>query len=78
MKGSDLKKEGNVVTITVLEGSWILFDRIALAGGKMSVADDIKDIFLREVSAADYEIVRGKERFQPLLVDVEHLSVPRS
>lgn len=74
VKGSDLKKEGNVVTITVLEGSWILFDRIALEGGKMSVADDIKDIFLREVSAADYEIVRGKERFQPLLVDVEHLS----
>lgn len=32
IKGSDLNKGGNTVTITVLEGSWIKFDCISLEG----------------------------------------------
>lgn len=65
-----LHKGGNEVVITVLEGSWILFDRIALLGpaGVRTVTTD--GAFVRNVAAADYQL--GKS--QPLIVDVEHLA----
>ena len=35
LKGNQLHKGGNTVTITILEGSWIIFDRIALTGNEL-------------------------------------------
>lgn len=65
-----LHKGANEVIITVLEGSWIMFDRIALTStkGNKVVAPD--KVYVRSIEAADYELGDG----QPLLVDVEHLS----
>lgn len=74
LKGNGLKKEGNVITISVLEGSWILFDRIALEGRKTKVENKIKEIFLRDAHPAGYELSQDGKRVQPLLVDIEHLS----
>ena len=68
--GNTLRKGGNEVVITVLEGSWILFDRIALLGPSGVRTTTPHEAFVRNVTAADYQI--GKS--QPLIVDVEHLT----
>lgn len=64
-----LKKGGNEITIAVLEGSWILFDHVALIGPKGVKVTESKDIYIRNIQAADYQLGNS----QPLLVDVEHL-----
>lgn len=75
----DLKKGGNCLTISVLEGSWIVFDQVYLeASTPIKLNTDFKQIFLRQVTAANYEIQQNGAKYQPLLVDVEHLSgVPK-
>ena len=65
---------GNEIQITTLKGSWLVFDQV-----KLDASPDLKLIkptnaFLRSVKAADYEIEKDGNYFQPLLVDVEHLS----
>src|SRR5690554_1534448 len=67
-----LKKGGNQVKITVLEGSWILFDYIALKGPSLNLTKP-EQLFVREVIPAEYELQLNNKRFQPLLVNVEHL-----
>lgn len=69
LKGSDLKKGGNCITITIIEGSWVLFDNIALEGPAFPRLIKASDVFVRNVSPADYQT----EGSQPLLVDIEHL-----
>lgn len=72
---SALRKNGNMVKLAVLEGSWILFDQV-----KLEVPDEVKlgknnsSVFVREVKTADYELSEEGKCFQPLLVDVEHLN----
>lgn len=75
LRASDLHRGGNEVTISVLEGSWVVFDRVTLEGGAgcRLIANDT-EAFLRGVSAADYALETADGVFQPLLVDVEHLS----
>lgn len=65
---------GNEIQITSLKGSWLVFDQV-----KLVASPDLKLIkptnaFLRSVRAADYEIKNEGKHYQPLLVDVEHLS----
>lgn len=74
ISGDVLKKGGNRVTITVLEGSWILFDDIRLEGDEKVRVSAPNELFVRGVSAAQYELTDGKKRIQPLIVDTEHLS----
>lgn len=72
---SDLKKGGNMVTISVLEGGWVVFDRICLEGTDgLELKENDECAFLRGVAPADYELKLEDENVQPLLVDVEHLS----
>ncbi len=69
-----LRRGGNEVTLTVLEGSWFLFDDVRLEA-TAPVALNIPDkVFVREIAAADYEIERDGKRFQPLVVDMEMLA----
>lgn len=74
LKGSELKKGGNQVVITVLEGSWIHFDRLALEGPENTKLSSISDIYVRNVEAANYEIHENGRNYQPLLLDIEHLN----
>jgi predicted alpha-1,2-mannosidase len=69
-----IRRGGNAIMITVLEGSWVVFDHIRLEGpnGVTLTAND--DVFLRGVKPAAYEVRSGKKNIQPLLVDVEHLA----
>jgi predicted alpha-1,2-mannosidase len=68
-----IKKGGNKICLTILEGSWIVFDDVRLESDKKISLQKPESVFIREVKPADYEIENGGKRFQPLLVDVEHL-----
>ena len=69
-----LQRGGNKVTITILEGSWIIFDQIRLIGPENTVMKNYDEVFIRSVRPADYELVQDSDLLQPLLVDLEHLS----
>jgi len=71
-----LRRGGNQITMTSIQGSWLMFDQIRLEGPETAALDEIGDVFLRDVSPADYEVKNGESggKAQPLLVDVEHLS----
>lgn len=68
-----IKKGGNIVKLAVLEGSWILFDHIRMEGPGGVKVTQPRDAFIRNVSAATYEIKKDGNKYQPLLVDVEQL-----
>lgn len=71
---ADLKEGGNIVTISVLEGGWIVFDQVYLEGAdNITLGTNDKYAFIRNISPATYEIEKDGKRVQPLLVDVEHL-----
>ncbi|GHV31124.1 hypothetical protein FACS1894177_04990 [Bacteroidia bacterium] len=69
-----IKKGGNKICLTILEGSWIVFDDIRLESNKKIKLQKPEAAFIREVKTADYELEKDGKRFQPLLVDVEHLT----
>lgn len=69
-----IKKGGNCITITVLEGAWIVFDHLRLEGPDKVVLVNNDLVFIRSLEAAGYELKQGEKRVQPLLVDVEHLA----
>lgn len=66
-----IKEGGNTISLTSIEGSWIIFDAISLVSSKPIHFQPVNNLFIRNVSAADYETVHPDA--QPLLVDVEHL-----
>ena len=73
-----IKKGGNTIIITTLQGSWLLFDQIRLEGPGQAYLKKDSDLFLCEVKLADYQIeIEGKE-FQPLLVDVQRYTYPKA
>ncbi|RGP18032.1 GH92 family glycosyl hydrolase [Parabacteroides gordonii] len=73
VKRESLRKGGNCITLSVLEGSWLLFDHIALEGPGNVRTTVPEKAFVRSVEAANYEIETDGNKIQPLLVDVEHL-----
>ena len=68
-----IKKGGNRVTLTVLQGSWIMFDQVQLMGTKNKLIKP-KKLFVRNVEPANYTLNNDGQEIQPLLVNVEHLS----
>ncbi|WP_455623019.1 GH92 family glycosyl hydrolase [Parabacteroides sp.] len=68
-----LRKGGNKITLSVLEGSWILFDHISLDGPDKAKLITPKQVYVRDVKVADYQLQKDGKDYQPLLVDVEHL-----
>jgi len=69
-----LNSGGNKITMTTLQGSWILFDQLRLEGPGNAKLDETGQVFLREIKAASYEIENKNGKAQPLLIDLEHLS----
>lgn len=69
-----IKSGGNSISMTTIQGSWILFDQIRLEGPGNTKLKENDQTFLREVKAANYEIKNEQEKTQPLLIDIEHLS----
>jgi len=73
LKHSVLLKGGNEIKLTTLDGSWLTFDQVRLEGPSSLELTAPKKIFLRKIQAASYEIGSSGARFQPLLLDVQHL-----
>lgn len=74
INAADLKTGGNQVTISVLEGGWIVFDQIKFEGNDgIQLGKNNEYAFLRGIAPAKYEINQNGASVQPLLVDVEHL-----
>lgn len=68
-----IRKNGNVVTITVLEGSWVVFDQVRLEGPDGATLAVNNGAFIRSVKPASYELRQANKNIQPLLLDIEHL-----
>lgn len=67
-----IKEGGNEISLTNLEGSWLIFDAIRLEGtGNVVVEQETGQAYLRGVEAARYQTVNPPA--QPLLIDLEHL-----
>ncbi len=64
---------GNEITLTTLQGSWIVFDQVRLEGPANALLKQEKNAFIRNVIPAGYEIQANDGLAQPLLVDVQHL-----
>lgn len=73
IKASTLRKGGNSIKLSVLEGSWILFDQIKLEGPNKVKLTYPDKVFIRNVEPASYTLITDKIQVQPLIVDVEHL-----
>lgn len=69
-----IKAGGNEITLTTIQGSWVMFDQVRLESPGNVRLIDSSDVFLRNVQAANYEIETSSGKSQPLLVDIEHLS----
>jgi predicted alpha-1,2-mannosidase len=68
-----IKTGGNTITITITQGSWIMFDAISLRGSSETILEKPGKMFIRDVRAADYELEKDGNKVQPLLVNVEYL-----
>ena len=51
-----IKSGGNAITITITQGSWIMFDAISLEGSFETILEKPGQMFIRNVKAADYEL----------------------
>jgi predicted alpha-1,2-mannosidase len=69
-----LRRGGNKVVITVLEGSWVLFDQVRLTGPRGAAVAPPGPALVQNVQPAPYELAAQGRRSQPLLVGVHHLS----
>ncbi|PWD97857.1 GH92 family glycosyl hydrolase [Marinilabilia rubra] len=67
------RKGGNQVTVTILRGSWVVFDQVYLETDTSLELKPAKKAFVREVFPAHYEVEKDGRHFQPLIVDVDHL-----
>jgi predicted alpha-1,2-mannosidase len=73
VKPGTIRQGGNRITLSILEGSWALFDHIALEGPAQAKLTEPEGVFIRNVEAAAYEIEEDGVRSQPLLTELEHL-----
>lgn len=68
-----LKKGGNLLQFTTLQGSWMVFDHIKLEGPESLKLFKPSGLFIRNADMASYEISDSGKAYQPFLVDVQHL-----
>jgi predicted alpha-1,2-mannosidase len=73
LTAGNLKKGGNKVSITVLQGSWIMFDQVALDGPAETQLQLPRQLFVSNVKPANYELAENGKRSQPLLISARHL-----
>jgi predicted alpha-1,2-mannosidase len=73
LTASNLKQGGNKVSITVLQGSWIMFDQVALEGPAETTLQLPGQLYVGNVKPADYELAESGKRTQPLIINVRHL-----
>jgi len=73
VKPGMLKRGGNRITITVLQGSWIKFGGLSLRS-IFSGSKEPGQLFVEKVQPAAYELLADNKHYQPLLVSCRHIS----
>jgi predicted alpha-1,2-mannosidase len=73
VKPGMIKKGGNSITITVVQGSWIMFDQVSLEGPLQTNLQQPGQLFVNNVKAADYELADNGKKAQPLIVSAKYL-----
>ncbi|HEY4154111.1 MAG TPA: glycoside hydrolase domain-containing protein, partial [Puia sp.] len=73
IKAGVIRRGGNRVCITVVQGSWIKFDEVGLEGPGAVHLRTPGQMFVRSVKPADYELETNGKKGQPLLVNVQYL-----
>ncbi|MBB5396113.1 GH92 family glycosyl hydrolase [Mucilaginibacter sp. AK015] len=68
-----IKKGGNNVTITVVEGSWIMFDKLSLEGPAQARVKTPGQMYIGTVKPAQYQLISNGKPVQPLLINATHL-----
>lgn len=68
-----IRNGGNEIQLTSLDGSWLVFDQIRMEAPIEASLIKIENVFIRGITPADYELIIGDVRIQPLLVEVQHL-----
>ncbi len=64
----------NEIQLISLDGSYLVFDQVRLEGPAQACLKIPENAFIREVKPAGYETEHLAGKFQPLLIDLEHLS----
>ena len=59
---SDLKRGDNLITLTILEGSWVVFDAITFEGIGLHLADKTASRHLLKVKSAHYDLLGHKRQ----------------
>ncbi|WP_225974586.1 GH92 family glycosyl hydrolase [Arachidicoccus ginsenosidivorans] len=72
--GRLLRSGGNSICMTIIDGSWIMFDDMALLGDNKTSLQISTDAYIGHVRSADYEFISGGQRSQPLLIEAKYLS----
>ncbi len=73
VKQGMIKKGGNSIAITVVQGSWIMFDQVSLEGPSQANLQQPGQLFVTSVKAADYELADNGKKTQPLIVSAKYL-----
>ncbi len=68
-----IQQGGNAIQLTTLQGSWLMFDHVGLQGPATAL-EQPKKAYLRSAKAASYTLRNGNQSYQPLLLDLEHIS----
>src|SRR5690606_11054395 len=68
-----LRKGFNRISLTTLEGGWIVFDHIKLTTATPLTMLPVKELVVENIHAAQYEINSEGKKIQPLLVEVSHI-----
>jgi len=74
LEANQLRKGGNEILMTTLEGSWLVFDQVRLEGPASAKLISNKNVFLRRVKPAGYQLDEQGKKIQPLLVDAQLVS----
>ncbi|WP_285057456.1 GH92 family glycosyl hydrolase [Pedobacter ginsengisoli] len=74
LSAGQLIKGGNEILMTILEGSWLVFDQVRLEGPDGTKLTAGTNIFLRSVKPAEYQLDDNGKKIQPLLVDAQLIS----
>lgn len=68
-----IKKGGNEIQLTSLEGSWLVFDQIKLEAPKRTKLANAENVFISDIKPANYELLEDGDKIQPLLLELNHL-----
>ena len=62
LAASDLRRGDNLISLTILEGAWVVFDAVTLEGAGLRLADSTTSKHLLKVKSARYDLAGHKTK----------------